>query len=127
MRARTAAASVDGLLKTVCYIGVTKTTSDGRPEPADPLELFFNFLKWGWLIALGIGWILPPVGFIVFFFWIIFVVGGVMGVISCIFGDSRRKGHTSAARLRALKAPRASNGRFVKTSSCEGSAIGRTS
>jgi hypothetical protein len=111
----------------LCYIGVTKMISDGRPEPADPLEWFFDFLKWGWLLALGIGWILPPVGFIVFFFWIVFVVGAVMGVIRCMFGDSSRNARASAARLRALKAPRAANGRFIKTSARERSAIGRTS
>jgi hypothetical protein len=109
----------------VCYIAVAKITSDGRLEPSDPLELFFMFLKWGWLIALGIFWILPPVGFILFLLWIIFVVGGVMGVIHCVFGDSSRNARASAARLRALKAPRAANGRFIKSSGCEAPITGQ--
>ena len=86
--------------------------------------MFFDFLMWGWLIAIGIGCILPPVGFIVFFFWIVFVVGAVLGVIICIFGDSSRNARASAARLRALKAPRAANGRFIKSSACEAPTTG---
>jgi hypothetical protein len=70
---------------------------------------------------------LDSAGFIVFFFWMIFVVGAVMGVIRCIFTDSPREARENAARLRALKAPRAAYGRFIKASACEGAATGWTS
>ena len=103
----------------MCYLGVTKTTSDGRLEPDDLLELFFIALKWGWLIALGILWILPPLGFLLFVLWLIMLLGSIIGFITCIFSGSSRKVHASAARSRALKAPRAANGRFIKSSACE--------
>lgn len=111
----------------VCYNGVTRTTSDGRLEPDDPLELFFIALKWGWLIALGIFWILPPLGFLLFVLWLIMLLGSIMGFITCIFSGSSRKAHASAARLWALKAPRAANGRFIRASMSEGSATERAS
>ena len=72
-------------------------------------------LLWGPFVSIGIGFILPAFGLFLFLLWLMLLFITIVSTIGALF--STRKTRTGRARDRALKAQRATNGRFIRNSS----------
>jgi hypothetical protein len=86
------------------------------------VEAYFTALRWGWFVALGIGFLAPPLGFLLFIIWLVLLIATGWAVLSAAW-----EVHGRRARKRARTAPRAANGRFIRASLREEPATERAS
>ena len=79
------------------------------------IKAWLSMLLWGPFVSIGIGFVLPAFGLFLFLLWLMLLFITIVSTIGALF--SIRKTRAGRTRNRALKAQRAANGRFIRTSS----------